>query len=80
MTLEDQLNKFRVAYPGIRVTQLDDCLVYKVTANYAHAACLGANSLIHNLCLDLIAEPSKTIPHDSFIIKQKQHESAEKTR
>lgn len=69
MTPEDQLNKFRTSYPGTRMTQYDNYLVYSVTPGYSERAAIRANSLIEELSLDLIAEPKRHFPQDSFIIK-----------
>jgi len=71
MTLQDQLEKFRRSYPGIKVMVYPDCLVYTVTPNYSDIAAKGANSLIKRLGLDLIAVPDSFITGNSFIIKSK---------
>lgn len=71
MSMEDQLNKFKEAYPSVRVTQYDDCLVYSVAPSYGKRAAERAMTLIEELKLPLIAEPKKSFPYDCFIIKPK---------
>lgn len=70
--LENDLNKFRKAYPSIRMTQYEEYLVYSVAPNYGKRAAERASTLIAELGLALIAEPTTLFKQDSFTIKQKQ--------
>jgi len=68
MTLEESLNKFRERFPLIRVTQYDDCLVYKVQSGFSKRCVVEANELIDDLELPLVA---RYTGDDSFVIEKK---------
>lgn len=78
--MQGQLETFRREYPGIRVMQHDDCLVYTVTPKYSNVASIGANLLINRLGLNLVAIPSNILPKDTFEVKIIKNTDNEKER
>lgn len=71
MRLEEYLEKFRIEWAGVKVTQHEDKLVYTTAPSFAKRAAKRANDLIEVLGLPLVAIPKKTWPEDSFVIQSK---------
>lgn len=69
MKLEDQLEKFKKEWMGVKVMQHEDKLVYTTAPSFSKRAAKRANDLIEVLGLDLVAIPSTNYPQDSFVVQ-----------
>lgn len=75
ISVENSLNTFRENYPGVRVTQFADCLVYRVVWGGGTKAAKKANEIIERLELDLVAIPAKGISDNSFCVQSIHNEA-----
>ena len=72
--LENHLNTFREKYISKNVMQYSDELVYKTRSGFAKIAAQGANRLIEQLNLPLVAIATSLLAGDSFIVKSNEIE------
>ncbi len=69
MSIDEQLEKFRVNFPLTKVTVYDLFMTYKVRSGLADSVAQEANELIETLGLELTAIPSRLSSADSICVQ-----------
>ena len=66
----EAMEKFREAYPSVRVTVYANCMVYKTAPGFADDGATRANKLIKDMELPLVATATTFYTKDSFTIQK----------